>query len=618
MLRPNLFQLTVFIASLCVSSCGAPNQSGAKNERKTSTNITALLESAAKQELAYLPETASQLGISAEVAGYSFFADINDRSDAGIARIALQRIETLAKLEDVEVDELPTDLATSLLTVRTAYRNVVDMQAFGHGQVSLGFVRPYALDQLSGGYIDVPDLLLNRQPTRVMDEALFYIERLAGLAGAIDDERRKLEADERRGIAPPSFILERMQLLAIALADGDAPVHPLVRTLENQMIGLPDISDSQREQISNQARRIVSTEIIPAYDRLSETLADMQTRASDVPGIWQLEHGEEYYAAVLNFYSGRSASPAEIHDEGLQLVEQLTARLERALQDQGFIEGTITERLTQIGEMPDQQYPNTEEGRQALLDRLSNQMLAMQSRTIDFIDTPPATSVSVMQVPDFLAPTAPGGYYIAAPADGAAPALFFINLRDTREWPAFTLPTLLYHETWPGHHLESALVAEQVSLPLIRQMIWNPTFGEGWAVYAEDLAYEFGAYSDDPMGELGYLQSLLFRAARLVTDTGLHYDRWSRQRAIDYLVATTGQPASAMATEVDRYTVWPGQATSYMSGRQTLRALREKAQIILGDNFSLKSFHAVILGDGPRPMSIVEQDVEAWIIDTLG
>lgn len=602
---------------MALTGCGGEQQSTSLEVRSGVQDVAAFLDTAAKQELAYLPETASQLGLSAEVAGYQYFGAINDRSDAGVARMALERIEILSQLENVHESDLPNQLTTSFLTVRSAYRNAVDIQAFGHGQVSLGFARPYAVDQLSGGYIDVPDLLLNRQPIRVLEEARFYLARLTGLADTIEDERRRLAADEERQITPPVFILERMRLLAVALADQDAPIHPLVSVLENQMVGLPSITQEQREKITHEAGRIVSTEVVPAYMRLIDTLALMETRASESPGVWQLRNGEAYYAKVLEFYSGRSATPAEIHDEGLALVDSLIARLDLSLAENGLIEGSVGERLAQLGALPEQQFPNDAEGRQALIDGLRTRIAEMRALSAQFVETPPSTSVSVAAVPDFLAPTAPGGYYVAAPADGTAPGLFFINLRDTTEWPAFTLPTLLYHETLPGHHLESAYVSEYVDMPLIRQMIWNPTFGEGWAVYAEDLAYEFGAYTDDPMGELGYLQSLLFRAARLVTDTGLHYDRWSRQRAIDYLVEITGQPETAMATEVDRYTVWPGQATSYMSGRQTLRALREKAEIILGDTFSIKDFHAVILNDGPRPMSIVEQDIEAWIVEKL-
>ena len=615
---PNfVFRSAITILCVALAGCGAPPRDLDHTELETPKAVTDFLREAARTELAYSPETSTQLGLSIEVAGYDYFASLDDRSEAGIARMELQRIEILNTLDRIETGALPDNLATSVQAVRAAYADTVKMRAFGHGQVALGFVRPYAVDQLSGGYIDVPDLLLNRQSIRVPEDTSAYLARLSALSGTIDDERRRLTADAERGVRPPAFILDRMRRLALTLIARDAPVHPLVTALDNQLIGRANISEALRTQIIAEAQEVITTQVIPSYERFIDTVSALEADASDAPGVWQLPSGDAYYTAALAFYSGRSASAQEVHNEGLALVADLGTRLDAALIKAGYTEGSIGERLAELGRQPEQVFANDDEGRAALIASLRDRVAAIEGRMGELIETAPASSVSIAPVPDYLTPTAPGGYYISAPADGTAPGLFFINLRDTLEWPAFTLPTLLYHETLPGHHLESALVSEQAQLPLIRQMIWNPVFGEGWAVYAEDLAYELGVYQDDPMGELGYLQSLLFRAARLVVDTGLHHERWSRGRAIDYLVEVTGQPETAMATEVDRYTVWPGQAASYMSGRQTIRALRDNAQLILGDAFSLKAFHAVILNSGPRPMDLVERDVEAWIVASL-
>jgi len=617
MLQKHMGSIAVTVAGILLAACGAPSRDLDHNTPETVREVTAFLDTTAREELAYSPETATQLGLSSEIAGYTYFALLDDRSEAGITRIGLKRIDILNTLDRIEADQLPDRLATSVRAVRAAYTNAVAMRSFGHGQVALGFVRPYAVDQLSGGYIDVPDLLLNRQSIRAPEDTRAYLARLTALSGTIEDERRRLEADETRGIRPPAFILERMRLLAISLIADESPMHPLVVALENQLIGRANITPEYQARVLAEAQRIVTLDVLPSYRRFIDTLDAMKMRASDVPGVWQLPEGDAYYASALKFYSGRTISAQDIHNEGLALVASLNARLDTALIESGYEDGTIGERLALLGNQAEQLFSNDTEGRRALIDDLRNKVSTIEARIGEIIETVPSTSVSIAPVPAYLAPTAPGGYYISAPADGTAPGLFFINLRDTNEWPAFTLPTLLYHETLPGHHLESALISEQADLPLIRQMIWNPVFGEGWAVYAEDLAYELGLYDDDPMGELGYLQSLLFRAARLVVDSGLHHERWSRQRAIDYLVNVTGQPETAMATEVDRYTVWPGQATSYMSGRQTIRMLRDNARIILGDNFSLKAFHSVILSGGPRPLDLVERDIEAWIIESL-
>ena len=228
------------------------------------------------------------------------------------------------------------------------------------------------------------------------------------------------------------------------------------------------------------------------------------------------------------------------------------------------------------------------------------------------VSTVPRTKVALRAVPEFLEASAPSAFYSAAPANGSAPGLFEINLSDMTDWPAFTLATLVFHETVPGHHLESALTAETARLPLIRQMIWNVAYGEGWGVYAETLADDIGLYHDDPLARIGYLQSLLFRAARLVADTGIHSMHWSRQEAIDYLVTVTGQPEGPMAQEVDRYAVWPGQAAAYWIGRKRMLDLRERAERVLGPDFDFVEFHDTILTGGPRPLSILEQDIERW------
>ena len=611
------YQIALLLGGFILAGCGAAPRDLGHAPPETAAEVSGFLDKIARTELSYSPETSTQLGLSAEAAGYEYFARLDDRSEAGITRIGLERIDILNTLDRIDADTLPKALATSVRAVRAAYADTVNFRAFGHGQVALGFVRPYAVDQLSGGYVDVPDLLLNRQSIRVPDDTGAYLARLAALAGTIDDERRRLLADEDRGVRPPGFILERMRTLAISLMAEETPIHPVVVALENQLIARSNINEAFRQRVVSQAQDIVSDMIIPSYQKFVDTLVAMEARASDAPGVWQLPSGDIYYDAVLAFYSGRTATAQTVHDEGLAQVANLTERLDRALIANGYTEGTIGERLALLGQEPEQIFSNDDEGRRALIDSLRLRIGTMEDRMGEIIETAPSTGVSIASVPDYLTPTAPGGYYISAPADGTAPGLFFINLRDTLEWPAFTLPTLLYHETLPGHHLESALISEQANLPLIRQMIWMPVFGEGWAVYAEDLAYELGFYDEDPLGELGYLQSLLFRAARLVVDTGLHHERWSRQRAIDYLVNITGQPETAMTTEVDRYTVWPGQATAYMSGRQAIRALREDAQLILGDNFSLKAFHGVILGNGPRPVELVERDVEAWVVERL-
>ena len=606
------------IIILLLGGCGqngAPGKTASIEDIKT---VTAILNTFGEQELRRSPETSSRLGLPPEKVGYFYNNRLDDRSQAEFERIRLERLEALERLEKIDAENLPKDTSLTLQVARASLESVIKMSAFGHGQVSLGFSRPFAADQLSGAYIDLPDLFINRQSIRSRSEAIDYIERLGQMADAIDDDRRRLIADSQAGVSPPDFILERMAGLVdqfyMPSPETGARAHPILVAFENLSVGATGLNEAERAQMTALIEQLIREDINPAYARFANMLERLKAAAQETPGIWAIREGDAYYEAALKFYTGEALNPADLHDQGLAIVAQLSGELDIALQEAGFASGTIYERLEMINKLPEQIFDNTPEGRAALLQSLRERINATQSTLSSLISSPPRTGLRVAAIPDFLSINAPGAYYAAAPADDTVPAIFYINLRDTREWPAYTLPTLLYHEAIPGHHFESALTSERGSLPILRQLIWLPVYGEGWALYAEDLANELGVYDDDPLGKVGYLQSLLFRAARLVTDTGIHYQRWSRTRAVNYLVETTGQSRTAMESEVDRYAVWPGQAVAYMDGRQFIWEQRQRSQQTLGSKFSLAKFHNAILGNGPRSLDLIKADIDNWIM----
>lgn len=614
--RPLAVALGLLLTA-CLTACGqdaAPSRADTQNQ---SIYVDKLLNDFGRQELDRSPETASRLGLKPPPNVRSYTGRIDDRSQAAFERAKLARLEAFERIARIDIERLPKQTAITLGVSKAALESVVEMSAYGHGQISLGFSRPYAADQLSGAYIDLPDMLINRQLIRNKEEAIAYVERLARVAGAIDDDGRRLLADADAGIVQPDFILERMSRLAAQLGGADVETHPILIAFQNLSTGAGGLTSDDRHNLGNTVRRLLGEDVIPAYRRFGEKLDGLAATAPSTPGIWTITNGDDYYASALHFYTGQSVTPNVLHEDGLAIVATLTTELDIALQEAGFPDGTIPERLAAINALPDQLFANTPEGRAALLETLSTRLQAARPLVSRVIKNAPNTNVLVAQVPDILSTNAPGGYYAAAPSDGTSPGIFYINLRDTNEWPAYSLPTLLYHEAIPGHHLESAITAELSELPILRQLIWLPVYGEGWALYAEDLANELGVYDDDPLGKVGYLQSLIFRAARLVTDTGIHYQRWSRERAVNYLVETTGQPRSAMETEVDRYTVWPGQAVSYMVGRQFIWKLRQRSQDALGTKFSLPAFHEAILANGPRPLAYIETDIDNWIAAEL-
>ena len=598
-------------ASAAITACG-PQVDDAGTPRRIARQVDQTLQSVALTELAADPELATRLGLTEEAVGYPFNRYLTDRSQAAYERRRVSRLEILEVLAATPRPAEGSPQARHLDTVTAAYETAESLFVSGHGQTGLGISYPYVMDHMRGAYIDVPDLMTRSHPIRTAAGAKAYVDRLAQFADAMDDERRRLDADAKAGILPPDFILDRMAEAALKFAAGPVETHILVTTLESQLAGPEDLSLEDEAALLLRAKQIVGNEILPAYQRLAEDFTRLRDMAPAQPGVWQQPDGDAYYDAALAAYTDEGISAEDLHTLGLSEVQRLTAELELALFEAGLTEGSAAERLQVLAHEPGQIFPATPEGHAALLAAMQAHLDAAEAALPRIVSVVPRTQVALRAVPDFLEASAPAAFYSAAPADGSAPGLFEINLADMTDWPAFTLATLVFHETVPGHHLESAVTAEKARLPLIRQMIWNVAYGEGWGVYAETLADDIGLYRDDPLSRIGYLQSLLFRAARLVADTGIHRMHWSRQQAIDYLVTVTGQPETQMAQEVDRYTVWPGQAAAYWIGRKRMLDLRERAERVLGPDFDFVEFHDTILTGGPRPLSILEKDIERW------
>jgi uncharacterized protein (DUF885 family) len=306
-------------------------------------------------------------------------------------------------------------------------------------------------------------------------------------------------------------------------------------------------------------------------------------------------------------------TPAEVHQLGRDQVADITARMDTILKAQGLSQGTVAERVSALGEKPENQYPNTDEGRAELLARLNANMRALDGRLPEFFGRLPKAKVVVQRVPPFIEAGASNGYYRRPTLDGSRPGVFFINLKDTHDWPKFTLDTLIYHEASPGHHLQVSLQQESEEIPMIRRVGGFSAYSEGWALYAEQLADELGVYKDDPLGRLGYLQSFLFRAARLVVDTGIHARQWTRDQATDYLRGATGYAQGRTQREIDRYCVGPGQALSYKVGHTVWVKTREKAKAALGPKFDIRAFHDAALLSGAMPLTVLEARIDRWV-----
>lgn len=475
-----------------------------------------------------------------------------------------------------------------------------------------GVPKPYVVSQQNGAYQDIPDLLRSQHSIATEADAQAYLKRLTAFAGALDQETHQIDHDATKGIYPPSFIIDRTVALLRQIREGRAKDSELVSSLEERAAAAGLSGDWGAN-----ASTIVAQEVFPALDRQIAALARLKSQASSDGGVWRFPEGDKYYAFALRYYTTTDLTADQIHQMGLEQVDKISAEIDRILTAQGMVDGTVGQRLAKLGAQADQLYPDDDAGKAELLQDLNKQIAHVSELLPRYFGTLPKTGVEIRRVPKLTEDGAPGGYYMSPSLDGSRPGAYYINLRDTAEWPRWTLPTLTYHEATPGHHFQIALQQESTRIPVLRQVMSYSAFTEGWGLYAEQLADELGAYQHDPLGRVGYLQSQLFRATRLVVDTGIHSKKWSREKAIKYMVDTLGDPVSTVTTEVERYIANPGQATSYKVGHNTIAALRESAKRRLGDHFDIRAFHDIVLMTGAMPLAVLEQLVSDWVDSQL-
>jgi uncharacterized protein (DUF885 family) len=591
------FLATSGASAIAAAAPGAFAQSGTADAR-----LRAMLDRFFYERLADSPEGATRLGLDTGPRA-ALRGKLSDTSAAGAAR-DLSRTKAQAK-QLATIDRAALSEAGKLDYDVVAYQfdRSIGGERFGYGETA-GRYAPYILSQLTGSYREVPDFLDSQHRVKDAADADAYLSRLEAFPAAMDGELARQRADAAKGVFAPDYILDTTMKMQAALRDQPAAQTVLVTSFVKKLkdAGLPP-------ERARQAERIVAEKIFPALDRQRALVQALRAKASHDAGVWRLPDGEAFYAAAEAATTTRLTGD-EIHRIGLDQVAEISARIDTILKGQGMSQGSVGDRLVELNKRPDQLYPNTDPGREALLAQLNRQIVAMQKRLPESFSpaTLPKAPVEVRRVPVTIQAGAPGGYYQNASLDGSRPAIYFINLRDTFDRPKFGLATLTHHEAVPGHHLQVSVALESDAIPMIRRRGGFSGYTEGWALYSEQLADEMGMYEGDPLGQVGYLQSLLFRATRLVVDSGMHAKRWSREKATDYLIATTGIARGRSQGEIDRYTVWPGQACSYKIGHTVWNDLRSEVKKKQGAAFDLKAFHEV-LTLGAMPLDILKQTV---------
>jgi uncharacterized protein (DUF885 family) len=516
-----------------------------------------------------------------------------------------QNASQLKRLKGFDRGELKGKDLANYDTVEFTLETRAQTAPFNYGDVG----RPYVVSQLTGAYQTVPTFLDRQHKIENKGDADAYLARLRAFATVLDEETERLRHDAGVKVIPPDFILDRT-LEQMHTLRSAAPAQSILSTSVATRTTKLGITGNYGAD----AARLVETEVYPALDRQAAALRALRPKAVHDAGVRRLPEGATFYQVALRAGTTTDMSAEEVHKLGLDQAKDFTARMDTLLREQGHTSGTVSERAQALAKDPKYLYPNTDAGRQQVLDYCNGRIKALQPHLPKYFRLLPKAPVEIRRVPAYTEAGAPGGYYQIPALDGSRPGAFYINLRDTSEWSRWKLPTLVYHESVPGHHFQLALVLEMPKLPLIRKAGGGFSANtEGWALYAEQLVDEMGVYESDPLGRLGMLQSELFRAARCVVDTGLHSKGWSREQAIDYMVDSTGDNRTAMTTEVERYCTWPGQATSYKVGQTRWLKLREQARRRLGAKFDIRDFHDVGLSAAPMPLSVLDRVFDEWL-----
>jgi uncharacterized protein (DUF885 family) len=469
----------------------------------------------------------------------------------------------------------------------------------------------YPLNQLDGVQSALPDFMLNVHQIHDEGDARSWIARLLRFGPALDQVIAGVRERGRLGVAPPRFVVEAVRREVAELVSPPPARNVLQVGFAEKLDAVKELDPARRASLLAESERAIAEVVVPAYRRVTEVLEELARVATDDAGVWRLPDGEAYYAWTLRQHTTTSLSADEIHRLGLAEVERIQSELGAILAAEGGT-GELGVDLARLDRDERFLYPDTDEGRARILADYRAIIAETAPRLPALFGRLPRAPVEVEPVPPFREEGAPGAYYWPPPFDGSKPGMFFVNLRTVSDVKRFAMRTLAYHEAIPGHHLQIALSFEMEGVPFFRRVIPFTAFVEGWALYAERLAAERG-FHPTPLDHAGQLQAELFRAARLVVDTGLHAKRWTREQAIEWMVRSTGLPEGDVVAEVERYIVDPGQACAYKIGQLEILRLRDRARGALGPGFDLREFHDLVLGGGALPMVLLERVVEGWI-----
>ena len=570
--------------------------------------VEKLLAGIAEELLADYPENATNLGIDTGLRA-PLKARLSDRSAAGQQAIARRVASRLERLRSIDTAALDDRTRIDLDVVRTAHEAAAEGFAFPYGDVALLNQNwswrnaPYVVAQNTGAFLEIPSVLDDQHTVKTREDADAYLARLEAYAGQIDGETGRLKEAAAQGVIAPDFLLDKTLSQIRIARSGNVADWLIVTSIAKRTQDIPG-------DFGAQAARIAADRIAPALDRQIAELETHRRRATGYAGMWKLPEGEAYYAWALRAATTTRMTPDEIHDRGRDELSALQSEMDAILKGQGLTQGSVGERMTALGKDPRYLFPDDDTGRARIMALLQDRVADIRTRLPRAFATLVPGIFEIKRMSPEVEPGAPGAYGGPGSIDGSVPGTFWINLRTTSLWTTYSLPTLTYHESLPGHVWQGEYTFK---LPLIRSLLAFNAYSEGWALYAEQLADELGVYENDPVGRLGYLQSIAFRACRLVVDTGLHAKRWTREQAIRWFAGTNGSGVEEVTGEVDRYCAWPGQACGYKVGHSEINRLRTRAQQASGARFDFRRFNDAVVKTGGVPMVVLAREIDAFI-----
>ena len=595
---------TALSAGLGMSSC-QPNSQKTPDKaeiiQSQSQALNAWFEARFQDELARSPMNQTYLGKDTNRDKLDDVSQLAMNEDA-----ALQEAWLAEMRRDFDIDRLDPQTALSYRLYEFAAEDALTSHKFANNE--------YVFQHMNGPHANLPAFMINYQTVKTVKDAQDYIARLNGFKTYMGQNVERAEAQFESGVSLPKFVYPKIAEASRNVITGapfsDAKDSPLFADIKTKFSQL-DIEENEKESLIDAAKSALLSSVQPAYLDLLNMLERHEASASEDDGVWKLPNAEDYYAARLRHYTTTDMSAQDIHDIGLKEVARIQDEMREIMAQVNF-DGTLKEFFNFLRTDPQFTLPNTDEGRDSYIKEATEIIDEMKDKLDGLFITKPKADMIVKRVEPFRESTAFGAFYDRPAVDGSRPGTYYINLRDVKEQPIYLMQALAYHEGIPGHHMQLAIGMELEGLPKFRTLGGHTSYIEGWALYSEAIPKELGLYTD-PYKDFGRLSMEIFRAARLVVDTGIHSKKWTREQAVQYYLDNIPNPEGDVRAEIDRYIVWPGQATAYKIGMLKIQALRKNAEDSLGEKFDIREFHDVVLANGSVPLKALEQLVDDWV-----